>query len=75
MTNEELAAVTGAVLGAAIALRTTLSLSVVAIRAIDLALDGKVDWLWPEKLARALERADRVLDLLPVKPPVVRSRR
>jgi hypothetical protein len=70
----EWAAVVGSVLTALILLRTALLAALTAVDALDLALDGKVDWLWPQRLANAIHRFDGWLDRLPVKAPVIRSR-
>lgn len=62
------------VVSALIALRTLLHVAVVVLSELD-ARDGKRDWPWVGRLADFCAGIDSVLDLLPVKAPVVRSKR
>jgi hypothetical protein len=68
------AAIIGSALTILIALRTFLRALVAACYALDLALDGHTDWLWPGRLGDAIDRFDDVLDRLPVKAPFVRGK-
>jgi hypothetical protein len=70
---EHWVAILGAVLTLLAALRTGLRLLIVALRAFDLALDGRYDWTVLGELSDWLDKVDSVLDRLPVKAPIVKG--
>lgn len=72
---EQWVAVVGAILTLLVAVRTLLRALVFALRAIDLALDGSYDWTFVGELSDQLDKLDGLLDRLPVKAPLVQSRR
>lgn len=61
-----------AILGALVliaSLLTTANALVRLLRAVDVALDERVDWLWTERWAKQLERWSKAVDSVsPVKP-------
>lgn len=74
LLSEHWAAVVGALLTVAIAVRTLLRAIIGALRAIDLALDGRYDWTWAGEASDALDWLDaNVFDRLPVKIPLLKS--
>lgn len=61
--------------GVAVAIRTGLRVVAGAASALDVAIDGKVDWAWPDKVERFCVWADSWLARLPVKAPFLLERR
>lgn len=68
-------AVIGAAFVVLMALRSLVAALIPLLTAIDVALDGRVDWHWVGAMANGLAWFDRLLDRLPVKPPFVRSKK
>lgn len=73
-STEHWSAVLGAVVAILVAVRTALRLVITALRALDLALDGRYDWTILGEASDALDWFDaNVLDRLPVKMPLLKS--
>ena len=57
-----------------VGVRSVARIVVGTIRAID-DLDGQRNWKWVNTAASVLDKVDAVLDVLPVKAPLVSSKR